>query len=81
MTCDTQCRPAVSDPARDPVHWHLALRPPELIGTDGMTAGEQMFFLGAPLAHVLAYELQLKGRRSRDTRGAARLSRIAIHRG
>jgi hypothetical protein len=41
-----------------------------------MTASEQMYFLGAPLAHVLAYEQHIKAARARSRRSdAGRLSR------
>jgi hypothetical protein len=44
-----------------------------------MTAAEQMFFLGAPLAHVVEYEKMLRIRRLKGPRmSAARLTRIPI---
>ena len=46
-----------------------------------MTSAEQMFFLGAPLAHVVAYERLLKTRRVlQPDRSAARLTRLTVRR-
>ena len=58
--------------------WHISLRRP-LPTAERMTAGEQMFFLGAPLAHVVEYERHLRTLRvSGPGRDTARLTRIAI---
>jgi len=75
-----------SDPSfADRYAWRLPLRDPRLadphLTPQGMTAAEQMFFLGAPLAHVVEYEKRLRVQRVKGPRrGAARLSRIAIRR-
>ena len=75
-----------SDPSfADRYAWRLPLRDPRLaeshLAPRGMTAAEQMFFLGAPLAHVVEYEKRLRVQRVKGPRrGAARLSRIAIRR-
>lgn len=55
-------RPAA---ANDTVYsWSIALdRRGPLPDASELTAAEQVFFLGAPLAHVLAYEEHLKARR------------------
>lgn len=65
--------------------WRLWLRPRACDGrglaTERMTAAEQMFFLGAPLAHILDYEKGLRTRRNREPqRTAGRLTRISIRR-
>jgi hypothetical protein len=61
--------------------WHIWLRQPGHrdgeFAPEMMTAPEQMFFLGAPLAHVLAYEEHLKSLRASTRRSnGARLSRL-----
>lgn len=74
---------AVLQPVEDRYRWELPLHGP-LAGRDPltaatMTAAEQMFFLGAPLAHVVAYEKLLKiSRLMRPERSAARLTRLAV---
>ena len=48
--------------------WPAWLREPDLVegrqASPAMTASEQMFFLAAPLAHVIAYEEHLKSVRT-----------------
>lgn len=61
--------------------WHIRLRQSGLseghLSAHTMTASEQMFFLGAPLAHVLTYEEHLKAMRRRPSQmRAGRLSRL-----
>ena len=73
----------VSQPAEDRYRWELQLRARPLdrdpLTAATMTAAEQMFFLGAPLAHVAAYEKLLKIRRLlRPERSAARLTRLTV---
>jgi hypothetical protein len=72
-----------TEPVEDCYRWQLQLRArladPLIAST--MTAAEQMFFLGAPLAHVVAYEKLLKiSRLLRPVRNAARLTRLAVRR-
>ena len=69
----------------DRYRWELRLRGPledrDPLTAATMTAAEQMFFLGAPLAHVAAYEKLLKIRRLlRPELNAARLTRLAVRR-
>lgn len=69
-------------PSRERYSWQVAL--PRADGfqslvPETMTASEQMFFLGAPLAHVVAYERLLKAARLlRPERSAARLTRMTV---
>jgi hypothetical protein len=57
--------------------WTLALPRPSgadpLLGPEMMTAAEQMFFFGAPLAHVVQFEEHL--RLTRQEQAARRLLR------
>ena len=50
------------------------------IGDWPMTASEQMFYLGAPLAHVVQYEERLRTRWQTKSRDRARHRSIAAHR-
>ena len=61
--------------------WEIWLRRPDLddpaLDTSTMTAAEQMFFLGSPLAHVIEYEKHLRARRTDGPRlTASRLTRM-----
>lgn len=55
-----------TDPAKAPFHWSFVItsgeRKSPLIDMAQMTVAEQMFFLGSPLAHVLAYQKRAKVR-------------------
>lgn len=46
-----------------------------LIG-ESLTASEQMFFLGAPLAHVMHYEEKLRGDRRRRSANLGQARRL-----
>ena len=68
---------AVADPRGEVA---LVSRPAEEVlkaDAAGLTASEQCYFLGAPLAHVCAYEDHL--RHSRSERQIQRDSRISNH--
>jgi hypothetical protein len=61
--------------------WELRLRRPDGIDPNVtpnmMTASEQMFFLNAPVAHVLDYEKHLRARRNRGAElPVARFTRL-----
>ena len=63
--------------------WEIWLRVPcrddPLLAPEGMTVAEQMFFLGAPLAHVVEFKKHLRTRRTQAPRlRGARLSRLMI---
>lgn len=49
-------------------NWHINLPRPRVVGgwngNAAVTAAEEMFFFGSPLAHVLAYEAHLSSPRS-----------------
>ena len=71
-----------------PYHWSIELRYPSPDGraaqaqAETMSAAEQMFFLGAPLAHVVQYEEGLRAdRQERDLRRLARLRTAFRRRG
>ena len=75
-------QPTVDAPYRWTARFHEPLvAAAQLLPPTTMTAAEQMFFLGAPLAHVVAYERLLKtARLLRPQCGAARLSRLTLRR-
>jgi hypothetical protein len=62
--------------------WGIWLRKPEgeapVLVPEQMTASEQMFFLGSPLAQVVEYQKFLRSQRHRAVvMGAARLTRVS----
>jgi hypothetical protein len=62
--------PSAESPApANPYAWWLQLRVPSeeerRAGQLNMTASEQMFFVGAPLAHVVQYEEYLRAKQRR----------------
>ena len=68
LTTDLIRRRAVPPAASNdkPYSWTVELPAFPATGDPaGMSASEQMFFLGAPLAHVVAYEQDLKQARLR----------------
>jgi hypothetical protein len=87
VSCSGMSPSAVSEIVRaDPFgraySWEIPLRKPmipdALLSPETMTAAEQMFFLGAPLAHVVEFEKRLRVRRAGEARTAGRLTRIVI---
>jgi hypothetical protein len=63
--------------------WRLCLRAPgtreRFLSPETMTPAEQMFFLGAPLAHVVDYERQLRTKRlTAPPYSCGRLTRLQV---
>ena len=79
------CNPTAERPA--PAHsyaWWLQLRVPSAeerrAGQLNLTASEQMFFVGAPLAHVVCYEEHLRAKqRRRLTPARTRKARFPLN--